>query len=177
MNVYIFSQVIVMFAYIICGIGFLKKEKLQILYFSTIFSILILIQYMLLNAYSGILACTINIFRNLLFIFNIKNNKRNSELELILLCSITILCTIFLYKTLFDLIPMILAIVGIFSYWNSNTKILRICNLICSLCYILYAIPFKSLITIICEIYLIVTTSIGIFKHENRSKSRKKGVI
>ena len=54
MYIYIISQVLVVIAYILCGIGFLKKEKKQILCFSTLFNIFILIQYVLLNAISGI---------------------------------------------------------------------------------------------------------------------------
>lgn len=85
---------------------------------------------------------------------------------MIILCGITILITIILYKSPLDLIPMILALVGIFTYWTSNTKTLRICNIICSLCYIVYAIPIKSYITIVCEIYLASTTIIGLIKYE-----------
>jgi len=166
MNEYVLSQILVIFAYIICGLGFLKKEKIQILYYSTIFSILILIQYVLMRAYSGSLACIINILRNCIFILNIKRNKQNNTTELIGLCGITILCTISLYETPLDLVPMLLAIVGIFSYWSCNTKTLRVCNIVCSICYILYAIPLNSFITIVCEIYLIITNTIGIFKFE-----------
>ena len=81
----------------------------------------------------------------------------------------TILFTIVLYKTPLDLIPMLLAIVGIYSYWVINTKILRVCNIICSLCYIIYAIPIKSFVTIICEIYLIISTIIGFIKYEKNN--------
>lgn len=176
MKMYIFSQIIVILAYIVLGVGFLKKEKIQILIFSTIFSCLILIQYILLNAYTGILACIINIIRNLLFILNIKRNKENSKAELVVLCTMAILCGIFLYQSLLDICPIVLTVVGIYSYWNKKTKVLRICNIICSLCYMIYAIPINSIVTILCEIYLIVTTIIGIVKYEiyldNTSKNK-----
>lgn len=171
MNIYVLSQILVILAYILCGIGFLKKEKIEIMLFSTLFSLLILIQYFLLHAYSGIFVCIINIIRNLILSINIKQNKKNSNIELVLLCLATIIFTCFIYKTPIDLFPIILALVGIFSYWSSSTKVLRLCNIVCSLCYIIYAIPIKSFLTIICEFYLIITTFFGFIKYEFKKRT------
>lgn len=165
MEKYIISQLLVIVAYCICGIGFLKKEKIQILKFATIFSTLILIQYILLNAYSGIVSSLINIVRNILFSYNIHKNKKNSKIELIILCVASVLVTFSVYKSIYDLFPMLLILISNIAYWNNNIKFLRISNIICSICYIIYAIPIKSFITIICETYLIIMTCIGIFKN------------
>lgn len=166
METYIFSQILTIIAYIICGIGFLKKEKIHILFYSTLFSILILIQYLLLKAYSGVISCIISIIRNLLFIHHTKRNIQNNKLELLLLCIFTILLTSCIYKSPLDILPMVLALLGIISYWNTNTRLLRIFNILCSICYVLYAIPLKSYVTIVCEMYLIVTSIIGLIKYE-----------
>ncbi len=166
MHIYVISQVIVIIAYILCGIGFLKKEKKQILFFSTLFNISILIHYTLLNAVSGITSSILNITRNLIIIHNLKKNKDNSKLILILLCTASVFSMGLFYNSIIDLFPMTISIVGILSYGSESTRVLRICNLTCSLCYIVYAIPLKSFVTIICEIYLIIATLIGLFKYE-----------
>lgn len=166
MEIYILSQILTIIAYIICGIGFLKKEKIHILFYSTLFSILILLQYLLLNAYSGVIACIISIIRNLLFIHHIKRNIQNNKLELLLFCIFTVLLTSCIYKSPFDILPMLLSLLGIISYWNTNTKLLRVFNILCSICYVLYSIPLKSYVTIVCEIYLIITSIIGLIRYE-----------
>ena len=166
MQIYIISQVLVVIAYMLCGVGFLKKEKKKILCFSTLFNIFILVQYVLLNAISGIALSILNIIRNVLIMHNLKENKESNRFSLILLCIISVVITVIFYKSIIDLFPMILAIVGILCYGCKSTKVLRTCNIICSLCYIIYAIPLNSFVTIICEIYLISATLIGLIKHE-----------
>lgn len=163
---YVISQFLVIIAYIYCGLGFLKKEKIDILKYSTLFSIIISIHYLLLNAYTGLIACIINIVQNILFSYNIKKNKKNTKAELILLCVMTIIATIIFYKSIYDFFPMILILISNIAYWKDNTKFLRVSNIICSICYIIYAISIKSFMTILCETYLIINTCIGIFRHE-----------
>lgn len=174
-NVYFLSQLLVIIAYIICGIAFLQKSKIKILILVSIFNILILIQYSLLNATMGIIANTINIIRNAIFIINLKLNKPNSKILLIFFFLSTITLTLIFYTTPIDIFPCIIALTGTFSYWINNTKVLRICNVFCSLSYIIYALPLKSYITIIAEAYLIITTIIGYIRHEkNNLKSIMK---
>lgn len=150
------------------GIAFLQKKKIKIMMLSTCFNLIILIQYSLLGGIMGIIANAINVIRNIIFIYNIKHNKKNSRYLLFAFCLTTIILTAIFYSSLIDIFPCILTLVGTYAYWSGNTKTIRICNLICSACYIIYAIPFKSYITIIAETYLIITTIIGYIKHEHK---------
>ena len=155
-NIEIIAQVIVLIAYLICGVAFLQKKQYKILIFVSIFNLLMLIQYYLLNATMGIIANAINIFRIIIFIYNSKHNKQNSIYLLIPLCLITISLTICFYSSYLDIFPCLIALIGTFSYWINNTKVLRVCNILCSICYIIYAIPIHSYITIIAEVYFIL---------------------
>lgn len=174
-NIYLISQLLVIIAYIICGIAFLQKNKTKILILVSIFNALILIQYSLLNATMGMIANAINILRNFIFIINLKLNKPNSKILLILFLLSTIALALIFYTTPIDIFPCIITLISTFSYWINNTKVLRICNVFCSLSYIIYALPLKSYTTIIAETYLIITTIIGYIKHEkNNSLSLKQ---
>lgn len=167
-DVYLISQILVLIAYIICGIAFLQKKQIKIMVLVSIFNILVLIQYALLGALMGIIANIINIIRNIIFIINLKQNKKNSVYLLIFFSLATIILTIIFYSSYLDIFPCIIALIGTFSYWINNTKFLRLCNLLCSVCYIIYAIPLNSYITIFAETYLIITTIIGYIKHEKK---------
>lgn len=168
---YYISQALVVIAYLLLGIGLKQKKQLQILTFSTIYQFIMIFSYLLLDGTMGIFASLIALVRNFVFIYNEKQNKKNSIITLILFSLIAIGLTIKFYKNFIDLFPLALTLIGIFSYWSSNTKITRIGNIIISLCYIIYSIPLKSWFTIVCEVYLIIQTLLGYFKNNYHSSS------
>lgn len=163
---YIISQALVTIAYIILGIGLSRKSRIQILIGSSVYSILAGIHYILLFGTMGAISCFIGVIRNLLFYHNEKHAKENSKLILYAFCIITIILTVVFYQSLFDIFPCILSIIGVYSYWNTSTKVTRIGNLLISACYIVYAISIQSYFTIILEVYLVFQTLIGYYKHE-----------
>lgn len=165
---YLASQVIVVVAYIILGIGLSKKERLQILASSSVYQSLMIIHFALLGGVTGIIASIIALFRNFLFIYNEKKKKENSPWFLVLFGAIAIVSTIVFYKSIADVLPCILTLVGIYSYWCRSTKVTRIGNLIISGCYIVYALYLHSWLSIACELYLVVTTIIGYIKYEKK---------
>ena len=163
---YYLSQLIIILAYIILGIGFRKKERIKILKFSSIYQGMMVVSFMLLKGTMGIIASIISLMRNFLFIYNEKKRKSNPSWALVLFCILAVILTIVFYKKPVDIFPLIMTLIGIFSYWCTNTKITRLGNVTISACYIIYAISLRSWFSIICESYLIVNTLIGFFKHE-----------
>ena len=172
---YVLSQIFVVIAFILLGIGFRKEKKIQILTYSCIFQLFLIVSYSLLNGVMGIISCIISLFRNILFMFNEKKNIKNSNIVLIVFVIITIILTIVFYKSLIDIFPCIITLIGIYSFWNKNTKVTRIGNIIVGICSIIYAIPLKSWLLIVCQIYLIISTIIGFIKYDinKREKNNK----
>ena len=171
---YILSQILVILAYIFLGIGLGKKSRKQILEYSTIYNILTTIHYILLSGIMGAIAGIIGLIRNLLFYYNEKRSIKNSKLILYVFCIISVTLTIVFYKTPVDILPCVLTLIGIYSYWNTNTKVTRIGNILISICYIIYAIPLKSYFSILLEGYLVVKTLIGYYKYETERKDTSK---
>lgn len=167
MNYWI-SQIIVVIAYVTIGIGFRKKERLQILLFSSIYQVLMIVHFSLLLGIAGIISGIIALLRNILFIYNEKRDKENPLSVLILFCAISVVLTAIFYKTPADILPCIMTLIGIYSYWRRNTKVTRIGNLFVSVCYIIYDISLYSWFGVICEFYLMVNTIIGYYKHEKK---------
>lgn len=165
---YWIAQVLVVIAYILLGVGLRRKKRMEILAFSSIYQTLMVIQFALLSGVMGIIASIIAVFRNLLFMYNEKKGRTNPKWVLAVFGIIAIILTIVFYKSPVDILPCVLTLVGIYSYWASSTKVTRIGNIIISMCYILYAIPLKSWFSIVCEGYLIVSTIIGYCKFESK---------
>lgn len=167
MLMYWSSQALVIIAYVLLGIGLQKKERIEILFFSSLYQIFMLISYILLLGTMGIISSIIALLRNFLLIYNERKGKNtNSYWILILFSLIAIILTIAFYESPVDIFPSILTLVGIYSYWSTSTKITRLGSLVTSGCYIVYSISLSSWFTIICEIYLVVNTIIGYFKFE-----------
>jgi len=169
---FLVSQIIVVIAYLFLGTGLQKKDRIQILTFSTIYQVLMIFHYSLLLGISGIIASVIALLRNLLFIYNEKKGKSNPISALVIFSIIAVISTVCFYTTLADLWPCILTLIGIYSYWSKSTKVTRIGNLLISGCYILYAISLNSWFSILCELYLIVNTIIGYIKYENHHNTK-----
>lgn len=168
---YWIAQVLVVIAYILLGIGLRRKKRMEILAFSSVYQTLMVIQFALLSGVMGIIASIIAVFRNLLFMYNEKKGRANPKWVLAVFGIIAIILTIVFYKSPVDILPCVLTLVGIYSYWASSTKVTRIGNIIISMCYILYAIPLKSWFSIVCEGYLIVSTIIGYCKFESKKET------
>lgn len=164
---YAISQTLIIIAYAILGIGLSKKSRIQILMCSSIYNILAAIHYVLLSGTMGAISCFIGLFRSIFFYYNEKYERENSKFVLCFFCTIAIILTAVFYQSPFDVLPCILSVIGIYSYWETNTKVTRIGNLLVSACYILYAIPLKSYFSIILEGYLVVQTLIGYFKYDH----------
>ena len=165
---YWISQIIIVIAYITLGVGLSKEKRLQILTYSSIYQVLAIVHYALLFGVMGIVSSVISLFRNFLFIYNEKKGKSNPAWILILFSVIAVILTIIFYKSTTDILPCILTLIGIFSYWCRNTKITRVGNLFISVCYIAYAITLHSWFFIACELILIVFTTFGYFKHKRK---------
>lgn len=121
----------------------------------------------------GSIVCIVNIVRNLTFVYYEKKSTNNNIFSLLLFSSITIILSIIFYTAPIDLVPCLLSLFGLLAYWSPTTKTLRILNILCSFCYIVYAVYLKSYFTILCELILIMTTLIGLFKHDYKAKITK----
>lgn len=171
---YLISQLLVLMAYLLVGVGLRREKKIDLLIYSSLYHVLMAVHYVLLLGYLGALSSTIGLIRNIIFIYNERRKKQNSRSILIIFSVITVMLTVFFYAKPADILPAILALIGLYVYWCTNMKVVRLGNICISICYILYAISLKSWFTIVCEMYLIINTLIGYFKHEHKAKNDKK---
>ena len=73
---YITSQILIVIAYIILGIGMSKKKYSQIMTTTIIYSSLMIIQFALLGAIMGLISNSINLIRNIIFKYNDSHGKK-----------------------------------------------------------------------------------------------------
>lgn len=162
---YVLSQIFICFGYIFFGIGMQKKNKVELLKYNCVFYFFISLGFILLGSIVGLISPVCGFFRNMIFIHNEKRNKQNSVLILILLSLIAIFFTTVLYESPVDLIPCLLTIIGIVSYWCKVTKFTRIGTCLLCILSIIFSFSINSWFTIICESYVLIATVIGFMKY------------
>ena len=101
-----------------------------------------------------------------------KKNKSTSNIVLIIFAILSIILTKVFYQNPIDLLPCVLTVITIYTVGSRNTKITRLGSLFASVCWIIYAIAFKSWFVIICESYLAICTTIELIKY-NLKKEQK----
>ena len=163
--VYIISQVFVAISYIVLGIGLRKEKRMDILICCNIYFFFLILSYLLLGAFSGVISCGVSFFRNFIYMYDEHNNRKTPFYICFFFVIITITLTMIFYKSPIDLFPCILTTITIFTVGSRSTKINRLGSLFGSICWIIYAVAFKSWFVIICETYLAICTIIGLFKY------------
>lgn len=167
---FIISQIVVIVAYIIYGIGFLGKTKVGMIAKSIAYNALLVVQYVLLGATSGIIASSVNVARNAYFIYAYKKEK-GTKAVIIISVVVTIVLTAVTYKSPIDILPLMFSLIAVVAYGAKKigTKFVRALNIAASIFYIIYAICIHSWLMVPCETYVIVTTIIGWIKHEKKT--------
>ena len=172
MNItYILSQICVIISYICLGIGIRKEKRIHILVYSNIYNLFLIISYILLGAISGTISCSVSFIKNFIYMHDENNNKSTSYYIMAFFAVITIVLTIIFYNSLIDIFPCTLTVISIFTGGNRKTVINRFGCLFSSVCWIIYAIAFKSWFVIICESYISTSAIIGLIKHNYRNLS------
>lgn len=166
---YIISQVIVVVAYLVYGMGFLGKTKVGMISKSIAYNALLVIQYIILGATSGIIASSVNVARNAYFIYAYKKEK-GTRAVIIISIIVTIVLTAVTYKSPIDILPLLFSLIAVVAYGAKEigTKFVRCLNIAASIFYIVYAICIHSWLMVPCETYVIITTVIGWIKHEKQ---------
>ncbi len=126
------AQIIGLIALIILVISFQINNKRKLLKLQIFSSMFFALQYLLLNAYSGVLMSIIVMLRNYLF------QKKVSIKKLIMIISLMLLASIFTFNGIVSILPIIACIEYSIALWQSKLKILRIAEIISCILYLIY---------------------------------------
>ena len=114
---YLLSQICVILAVLFLGSTYLIKNKKIILFLTIMMSIFYGLQYLFLNAITGVFMNIVSIIRSIWFYINAKNKKKNSIIVLIVLFIIIIILELLSFKNIFSLLPMIATMIFTYSLW------------------------------------------------------------
>ena len=147
------------------------KKKFNILILQLLANIFYAIQYFLLGFFSTGLMNIVSAFRCFAFGINAKRNKNNSFGLLLLILFIIFVLSLIFCKTYIGLIPIFTTLLYTISSWQDNTKYLRYIFVLCSILFVFYNWIVGAYVTLIGNIFEIISGIISIIRFEKQKRS------
>ena len=158
---FLVSQFIGFEALILLLISYRKKEIDKILMVQSISSLLYVVHYLLLGAYSGFLVCSLDFIRDYMYY---KTDK--DKIIFLYLSLFYIAIGILNYSKIIDLLPMIASEVDGYILLK-HQKVILVGSIFCSIIWIFYDLSYKSYIGIITSLIIIISNLSVLIFHKN----------
>lgn len=161
----ILIQIIGAIAFATLAISYYQKNKKNILFFQIIAYIMFTIHYYLLSGITGAICNAIGLLALLSIYIIEKYRSKNKNLIACVFILLLFIINIVTFKNIFSIFPMIASIVVIVSFMLDNENYIRGIGIISAICWLIYAIAYKSYISIIFEIIIIIGTLVAFVKN------------
>lgn len=175
---YILSQIFAVGMYFFLCMSFFLKSRKKIIICNIIGHVFQAFSMQLLRGYTGAAMVAFLIFRDIFFALDEKNRKseKNTKRDvviLVMMITIIIVLTIFTYGGLASLLSVFATTVSTIALWQKSTKVYKLLGTPVSLAWLAYNISLRSIISIILETVLLISTIVGFFKDKNEIKENK----
>ncbi len=156
--------------YTLLALSYFKKEKKQILFMQIISYVFFVIHYYLLNGITGAICNLIGLFA-LVAIYVFEKYKLNykilvSAFFIVLLLIINIVS----FQNIYSIFPMVASSIVIISFLENNENDIRGIGLLAAICWLVYAIAYKSYIAIAFEILTLINVVVAFLKNLSLNK-------
>ena len=162
-------------AYATLSLSYFKKKKKDILFIEIIAYLLFCIHYYLLNGITGAICNLIGLVALVAIYLCDKYKLHNKELVSVFFIIILLIVNIITFQNIYSIFPMIASIIVIISFLSNNENYIRKIGVISAICWLIYAIVYKSYISIIFEVITFINVCLALYKNiKNKRKMVKK---
>lgn len=172
----LFSPVIGFFGFIVFIKSIQYKEKSKVLFMQIISFSFYTIQYLLINAFSGMLVHLINVIRCLVF-YLLEKKKRNTNVFCIIFLMLTFFSSMLMFKNSYDLLPLLASVNSVVFMWQNDTRIIRRGQIFSCLLWIVYNNYVLAYVGILTEFIIIISCIIAILKYDYNIDIQEKVFI
>lgn len=162
----ILIQFIGLIGYTILGLSYFKKSKREILLLEIIAYIMFTVHYYLLSGITGAICNLVGLIA-LIFIYFFDKFKKMLALFFVILL---IIINIVTFQNIYSIFPMIASTIVILSFLMTENDVRKI-GIVAAICWLIYAIVYKSYIAIIFEVLTLISVIVAFIKNR---KPRKK---
>lgn len=174
---YIISQVFAIIMYAFLALTYYAKDRNKVLTLNFLALTAAIIEYILLNAWTGAAMCVIALMRNAIFLIDEKKNGKREKITkkdiiiLIILCIILTIFTVFTYDGLLSLLSVLATAICTFSVWQKDVKIYKLLGIPVEILWILYNIYIKSIMGTILEFVMLICAIMGYVLEIRKNKN------
>ena len=161
----IITQFIGAIGYGTLALSYFKKNKKEILFMEIIAYIFFTIHYYLLNGITGAICNLIGLFALIsIYLFD-KYKLKNKYLVSIFFVIILLIINIVNFQNIYSIFPMIASTIVIISFLSNDENKIRIVGVISAICWLIYAIVYKSYIAIVFEVITLINVFLALFRN------------
>ena len=161
----IITQFIGAIGYGTLALSYFKKNKKEILFMEIIAYIFFTIHYYLLNGITGAICNLIGLFALVsIYLFD-KYKLKNKYLVSIFFVIILLIINIVNFQNIYSIFPMIASTIVIISFLSNDENKIRIVGVISAICWLIYAIVYKSYIAIVFEVITLINVFLALFRN------------
>ena len=164
------TQFIGAIGYTSLALSYFKKKKKDILFIEIIAYIFFTLHYYLLNGITGTICNFIGLLALVTIYFFDKYKLSNKILVSMIFVIILLIINIITFQNLYSIFPMIASTIVIISFLSNDENHIRIIGVISAICWLIYAIVYKSYIAIIFEVITFINVCIALFKNIGNKK-------
>ena len=159
-------QLIGAIAYGLLCFSYFKKEKKQMLFVQIISYIFFGLHYFLLSGITGAICNFIGFLALLVIYLFEKYHLRNKLYVSFLFVFILIIANVMTFQNIYSIFPLIASVIATLSFLIDDENIIRKIGAVSAICWLIYAIVYKSYISIIFEIVTLIDVIIALFKNK-----------
>lgn len=153
-------------AYAILSLSYFRKQKDKILLMEIFAYAIFAVHYYLLNGVTGAICNLIGMFALLtIFLFD-KYKIDDRKISALLFVIALLIVNIITYQNIFSIFPLVASSIVIISFLTNNENYIRAVGLISALCWLIYAVVYKSYISILFEAITLIFTFIAYIKNK-----------
>ncbi len=161
----IITQFIGAIGYGTLALSYFRKNKKEILFMEIIAYIFFTIHYYLLNGITGAICNLIGLFALVTIYLFDKYKLKNKYLVSIFFVIILLIINIMNFQNIYSIFPMIASTIVIISFLSNDENKIRIVGVISAICWLIYAIVYKSYIAIVFEVITLINVFLALFKN------------
>ena len=160
---FVFAQIIAIFAIIAYSFAPHQKSKKNVLIFKIVSNLLYALQYIILGAISAAGTNLISMLQSIIFYKYAKENEKVPVLWEVVFSAIIILLGIFSFTNITSIVPIALALLTTYGIWQDNLKIYRMTCAFAIFCWIFYNIYISAYMSAIGNIFQFISSIIAIY--------------
>ncbi|MBQ9018866.1 MAG: YgjV family protein [Bacilli bacterium] len=164
---FLITQFIGLIGYSTLGFSYFKKNKKDILLIQIFAYIMFILHYQLLNAITGSVCNLLGLIAFVL-IYLFDALKKKKKVLITILIPILLVISFITFENIYSIFPIIASVVVIISFLTDDEDLIRRIGIIAAICWLIYAIVYKSYVAIVFEVITLIVVVIAYIKRRKK---------